>query len=452
MKNTTHSLAALAAAIIFLLAPACANAQSPLLNFDFENWTTDNQLQPFGWLNNNTYGPDSVIRVSQIPGVTGDGIHLHTEGAYPVEGNYLQYHRLYLCRHRGVPYSGSGIPANFNGYYRYHIVSGDSARMVVVLKKSGVMLSIDSFIITGDQPAFTSFSLPLTTVSVVPDSMIFLAESGTFRVAGATPGSFLDMDELHFTNGGSSYPLLNGNFDTWSTVTVTTPDDWTPFGNVSRSTDSHSGSFAAKLVTGDNGSGVEAGKLLGTTINLSAAPYVDTLSGYYKYSTPGADKGDINIVLWDHVVTGASFTKDFLLTPAATYTYFEVPLNNPINASDFNFFISSSYMSLVSGSTLLIDGLKLKSGNTLGVPALKNEPGSLSFYPAPCKDVVHVSVTGTGSINNAPFVLYNMLGQEIESGAISDNCIYLKNVPNGIYLCLMHAGDQVSYGRIEVLN
>src|SRR4051812_42451485 len=105
MKRNIYNLFSLALAI-FLLAPGRTNAQSPLPNFDFENWTTDNQSQPLGWMTNNTYGADPIIRVNQVTGMTGNGIHLHTEGAFPVQGYIYNTTGYIFAGTGGVPYSG----------------------------------------------------------------------------------------------------------------------------------------------------------------------------------------------------------------------------------------------------------------------------------------------------------------------------------------------------------
>lgn len=455
MKKSYYTFFKSLASALILSLPQLAAAQTPSPNFDFENWTTSIHNEPMGWFQNNTYIPITVTRVSEIAGVTGSAVHIATDSTtLPIPGYVFNTTGNIFMGEGGVPYSGSGIPATLNGYYRYNVVAGDSARIFIALKKSGVMLSLDSFSITGSQPAFTAFSFPLTTISVVPDSIIFMASSGTFIPLGTTPaGSYLDLDELHFENGANSFPLLNGSFDNWHADTTETPDNWSVSGDVSKTTDSHSGSYAIKLVSADNGTGLQSGSAYGTTIDLSAHPLVDTLTGFYKYSTTGADHGFINVILWDHVTTGNSQTKEFLLPPAATYTPFSIPLNNTINASDFNFVISSShYSSVTSGSTLLVDGLKLKPGMPLSTVSVQPKQIKLAFYPVPCKNEVHISFDGLGSVNNAHFVLYNLSGQEVSSGNVTGNTIYLQHMPCGVYVCAISSDDKILYGRIEIGN
>jgi len=65
----------------------------------------------------------------------------------------------------------------------------------------------------------------------------------------------------------------------------------------------------------------------------------------------------------------------------------------------------------------------------------KNE---VTIYPNPASDILHVS----GITTNANFEIYNVLGQKVEEGTVSNNKINLHNMTRGNYFLHVKDKDQ----------
>src|SRR5690606_30777136 len=96
----------------------------------------------------------------------------------------------------GVPYALQAV--KFRGEYRCNIVSGDTAWILVIFKKSGNIISSNFYPITGSQATFTPFMWPVAPMAQVPDSVIIAAISGNELNSTAKQGSWLELDELMF--------------------------------------------------------------------------------------------------------------------------------------------------------------------------------------------------------------------------------------------------------------
>src|SRR5690606_35840621 len=110
----------------------------------------------------------------------------------------------------------------------------------------------------------------------------------------------------------------------------------------------------------------EASVILGDPMQTAGIPItrqVDTLTGYYKYSTTGADNDMLAIYLTTSTGLPIGTPIFHQLTTASNYTYFEVPFSGPIAPERFMMEImSSDYNGIaVDGSTLIIDNLRFKN-------------------------------------------------------------------------------------------
>ncbi len=424
-------------------------AQTGIPNPDFENWTSKSNKLVQGWTDNNVHsGTQSILYVTQVAGVTNSAIRLETKGTWMAIPGYIANTSGNAMQGQGGAPFSAGKPTHMKGYYRYNIISGDSAQIYVIFKKNGTILTRDSFLIIGTRSSFVPFSMPLSPLSVTPDSVVIFATSGiiTSFPANLAPGSYLELDELAFSNGPSNYNLADGSFDNWPTVVVETCDDWQLNANAEKTTDGYSGQYAVKLTTkaGINGS-PEAGELFGSTIPLNKQ-YVDTLVGYYKYSTPASDLGYIEVLLFpDH--QNPPDVLDYTLSPAPSFTRFEIPLIDNDPAGDMSFRVLSSYTIPVNGSELIIDRLELRSGK----PASVNDIGKTQFqvYPNPVKNDLEIHFEN--SFLHASVLVTDIRGNivaNVECRNTAMVSIPLAGAVGGMYFYEIRTGSDIVRGKI----
>src|SRR5690349_10503597 len=107
-------------------------AQIP--NPSFENWTSVTKFYPEVW---RTYGI-----VTRVPGVGGTwAARLQSDPRDPGSPGAVIYGDPENNFAGGVPCSGR--PDSAVGYFRYHILPGDSAWFLVFLKRGGKLISQD---------------------------------------------------------------------------------------------------------------------------------------------------------------------------------------------------------------------------------------------------------------------------------------------------------------------
>lgn len=404
--------------ILLLLSTVCcaAVANAQLSNTGFENWS----LLPYEetsayWITSNyitvpEYGEVTVTKV------TGQGspraIHMETKavGSDFAPGFITNTIGDIESGEGGQPFSVQATA--LNGFYRYNLPAQDTAFIIAMFKKNGAIVSSDTLKIkgTGSQLVFMPFSLPLT-LSVVPDTVILVAVAsnildGTY--AHVQNGSWLELDNLILAGPGAP-PVPNGTFEQWLSRSFETPDDWQRTtemwdgsleSNIKRSTDKHGGTYAAQLITAiDSNIALDAimpGSLSAFGM-LSAAAAVDTLIGYYKYTTTGSDIAAINCTFFKGGLPKGSV--DFPLPAVATYTKFALPLVNPVAGGADSVlveFMSSGYTGggapvvPVAGSTLLIDDIDIKA-YVVGINDVKKEI-AYNIYPNPAKNVLNISL------------------------------------------------------------
>jgi hypothetical protein len=419
-----------------LFALSCVTALSQTIpNGGFENWNTINYDEPDSvWITSNSESivRENVATVSQVTGVSGKAVHIQTviTGTDTLE-SYISNSPDPIDGVGGVPYSQK--PTNITGYYRYNLPGNDSAILIVTFKKSGVVISTDLFMIGGSQATFTPFSFPLT-VSIVPDTVIIAATSSNFlTLAGINNGSWLELDSLAFTGTAITQDIPDGSFETWSSASFEQAAGWAiqPANNdlagITKTTDHYNGSYAIKLVT-ELVTGSSSGLLYSSIANgqqtqalglYGGQPFTlmtDTLTGYYKYITPGNDSGMVDILLKNNGNDIDNIL--FNLAPQANYTYFEVPIAaSSIPDTMLIAFFSSCWSYLFSslsapGSTLYLDNLQLKSQMPppAGVKEINNSPKLINVYPNPAGDVLNFDLRNNtnGDINIA---VYDMTGR-----------------------------------------
>lgn len=372
-----------------------AKAQT-LSNTDFENWTISTYDDPASyWLTGNSDdAPD--VTVHKVAGYqSANAIRLQTidNGVDTIPAFVINGDGDPLSGDGGQPFAGQ--PTAITGFYRSGIGAGDTALLLVVLKANGNILSQDMFKFTGSQSAFTPFSFPINVSSAADSVIIAATSSNAVDWVGVQPGSWIEFDSLEFTGATTQPVITNGNFENWMQVQMQEPDDWQYDGDVKRSTDKYSGTYAAQLTTVDDGTSANAAQVYG---GFAYSGNIDTLSGWYKYATPGTgDSGMVMIMYADG--TGQPVHMEFnSLPPAANYTNFAFPLDDQGNGASIValVFASSSFFGMPEdGSTFLLDKLEVKQQSM----SIKNTAAQLKgvkAYPNPATDVLNVSLTNPG--------------------------------------------------------
>lgn len=257
----------------------------------------------------------------------------------------------------------------------------------------------------------------------------------------------------------------NGGFESWTNVLgmFEDPDGYVSDnvegipGSVSceKSTDTHSGDFAVKLITKLNAEGdIQDGGIISASLDLVTFgltigfPYTErpnTFLGYYKHNP--AVVGDSSVI-YAEFTRGSVIAGDFELVGTATFstiatvsewTLFEADIfwllaGNPDTAIIAG---QASYGTL--GSIFFLDDLAFDIEG-IGVQFL-NGDNNIIVYPNPANEIIHVA-TGT-NIVNAYCVFTNLEGKLIETKKINsiEETISTEHLSEGIYFLQVFNSD-----------
>ena len=318
----------------------------------------------------------------------------------------------------GLPFTGK--PDSIGGYFKSDMHNGDSGYIIILFKKNGFPVALDSISLNGNAKTYTHFQMALQPFFTSPDSIFIVITSG---LPHHTSGNdTLTVDSLYFTNSTSPFP--NGDFENWITVGLDAPDGWnTPNlatiyvggPSVSRSADAFSGKFAMQIQTvlsDDNKTKLGYATLGAVNADTSfsggfaydSIPY--HLVGYYKYTPVGPDTAEAVVVFRKGGKVTGYFP--YKLPPESVYTQFLVPISlssKPDSANivfiSGNFLKKGGYVGL--GSTLLVDDISFVTKPT----QLIASPDTLNF-----KNVVENTTS--------PDMNFTLSGQELfpDSGSV----------------------------------
>ena len=251
--------------------------------------------------------------------------------------------------------------------------------------------------------------------------------------------------------------LPNGGFENWN-LTNDTPANWYihDYGEVTRTTDKHSGVFAVKLVSKyDNlGNVMWASVTLGTNSHFTGMPFTnmtDTLIGYYKYLTTGSDAGSIYFeVLKDGWSIGNGSNYKFM--PTAIYKYFEIPI--AVNDTPDHIYIEFFSSDInggphVYGSTLFLDDLQLKNSPTTFNNVI-SIGSKVVVYPNPAVSTLYIKQTGK-NIKFPEVFIYNFMGDLIYSNRFEEQSgstirVNVGDFAVGLYQYRVSVGDEITTG------
>ncbi len=425
-------------------------------NAGFENWSNFNYDEPIQWFSSNieTVPAFGIPTVTSVVGFSGLSARISTYiiGNDTLKGTIANSNMDILAGEGGVPYSDQ--PTELTGYYSYDLPANDTALLLVIFKSGGVVISTDLFKIkgTGSEPSYVPFTFPLS-LSAVPDSVIIACTaSNLITNQGIANGSWIEYDELAFTGPSVTQAIPNGSFDNWNNETINLPLSWKTFGSgVTQSSDAYSGGFALGLQSVQRGNFVEiSGASSGQEFGMGGFPFslmTDSLVGYYKYLTAGADTAAayVSTSLNGSPVGGGIMA----FYPTSVYTPFSIPVNSNTNPDTMRIeFFSSAADSALDGSILLIDNLDLQSIIT-GINTKANKNSNLfSANPNPVSDKLQISYNG--QVQALQTYIYNSLGEVVYESSSTNNRFEMEvsQLAAGCYWLKMINGDNVSVRKI----
>jgi hypothetical protein len=284
----------------------------------------------------------------------------------------------------GMPYSQK--PTGIRGYYQYNLSGTDSATIFVIFNKGGTTIGGNVFKIGGIHSTYTLFNFNFSPLPLAPDSVILgFASSDVMGNKNGSAGGVLLIDSVSFTGVSTQPSEMNGDFESWQSLTMYRPQGWFTEGSndgngIKRSTDAQSGTFSAELIT--TASTDNNGNPRAQPANVATGYYprdcnnncylqggypysrmIDTLSFYYKYAPVNNDTANVMLTFKKNYVQFAGAQKN--LTAASTYTYVEIPVNLSQAPDSVIVQISSSSWRdsavTFAGSDLKIDRMHFKS-------------------------------------------------------------------------------------------
>ena len=277
--------------------------------------------------------------------------------------------------------------------------------------------------------------------------------------------------------------VTNGNFETWAapaTTKVEAPANWLTADlilayfnqlpasqyfdtkTVTKSTDAHSGSFAASLNTltlqnNNGGSIVFPGfMVLGSrpdTLTIRGLPNAGSPAAarpaqmqlYYKYTGPASDSASVLVYFTSTApggvpaIIGASLA---YFSPSTTYTALTLPIQYAASALPDSVHIqlsSGDAAKLTSGAKLLVDDITF-SGTALAMRADASLQAQLTVSPNPSPAGRFViSSPATPELAAAPLTVLDALGREVlrqpaQAAPTAERTLDLSNLALGIYL------------------
>lgn len=270
--------------------------------------------------------------------------------------------------------------------------------------------------------------------------------TGAWSQATPNPGF-----ETWTTSGFPAYEEPNG----WHTANAQTNIISLATCIKASASDKYAGSYAIKLVTKQIGAPfnqlVPGFATTGTLPSSITGPLTggiaytarpDSITGWYKYTSQGAENGFIGFILFGSAANNAdTIAKAGFATPSVTvgsYTRFTAPLVytasvNPV-ANSMWLLSSSNNDGLTSsiGSTLFVDDLGVVINPSTTSVAEQKRP-DVSLGPNPATEFVMIKNELSAK---AFFSLYDVMGREITTKAIGDseNLVDVSFLNSGLYL------------------
>lgn len=412
-------------------------------NGGFESWSTTTYENPQFFETSNYddhtggfYGVNCTKTTDAYHGnfaviLTTTGSNANPAFAYIANGSPGQSSASYTNSSGGIPYSQK--PTGIRFHYKSNILSGDSATVITIFRKSGVNIGFYKQKIATSSSVYTVYNNTFSpALPITPDTVIFAVASSNVFGNLALVGNSLQIDSVLFTGVSAQPANFNSSFENWQTVQDSKLNGWKLRGGNTQSTDFYTGTYAIELQTLppslSTGNSVASGEAsTGNNIfnNVKGGyPFsnqIDTIVFRYKYiPADPLDNGEFYIYFKKNGIQIAQTNNSLAISPS--YQQVVIPFNTGIAPDTINImFRSSKYPVLNSyvGSDLKVDNLYLKSQKT-----------PISFFNAPLTGCVGQAINlidnsanmanawgwimpggtpGSSTLQN-PIVIYNSTG------------------------------------------
>jgi len=430
----------------------------------FENWTTELLYEDLEWWNSGA--SEGAIVERSTDAVEGNySVYMET-AIDSVYGDTLFGFVLYGEFGEQGPESGLPFlsPADtVKVSLKYNVMPGDTAIMLVSFLKLGSVESMDVFSFTGTQSTWAEYSFPLSIGANVGDRdslVIAFASSNALNEIGITAGSWLMVDDVHFTSSISPVvdEVRNGGFEDWFDVNVVDLDHWRTFNkelasdgeaSARRVAGKQNGTYAVRVETiamyyGDGyvdtiggyiTNGYFPNDFSGNNIPVAySGPLAGRLTGDFKFSPAGqGESGFLGITFYKEGNYIDNFGYEFnSFTPV--FTSFEFDYVLQVLPDSFEI---SLYSGDMPGSSLTMDNLAISD-----ITAIDNYDDlktiDITVFPNPVKESFHVSINGV-SEKATSLKIIDVLGNEVANvplllkGNKLEGTTELNDVSAGVY-------------------
>lgn len=460
------------------------DAQNTVPNGGFENWTSAVYNSPSSFMNNSNFqnfsyyhAPFNVTQSTDaFSGSYAVQIETNTNGVDTCGGfmtNANNTNGNPMTWTGGVPYNDQ--PTGISGHYKYNVAAGDSAIMILIFKNAGSTIGFYFFKIGGNYSNYQPFNFTLSpALPMAADTVIFAVASSNLMNSHGSIGSTLLLDSVTFTGAATQPAQFNGDFETWQSQSIDSPDNWfTPFNGGTGSlqtADAASGNFALQIETvlGSNQNGVPKANAgfasTGTYVQscncmVGGSPFtgvVDTLAFSYKY-TPADPTDSANVSLMFKAAGASMGWAGGYLHATNGYQYMEIPIylfSSPdsviITAQSSNW--ADSTVNFV-GAVLKLDDMHFKGSSSVGIANFKANSNEVSFYPNPMNQTGNLEINSSISLNDAQLRIVDVLGRTVSTMEVTKHNVVINrnNMVSGIYFYeLMNNGKVASTGKIVI--
>lgn len=485
MKSTILKSLALS---LGLGAASVLNAQN-IPNADFESWNSTTRDSLSSW--------KATLGLKKVSGVTGFAGRVETlsssDIASLVAGNISC---ITGCTGnipaKGIPISTSGA---FNISFSYRSSAGSQTPVIAV-----AFIGADGNVIGGSAGvyfstlnsgvnSFTSKSIsslivtnPFSMISSVPSTAkeILVGFFPEIPTSGAkTVGSFLEIDNLAITIGGSSVTVPNNAFENWISSTTNLPNGWNTSenylkGSVDKATPGSNSNSALQLKTGTLLSAVTSGSAtLGSVVydqNGNVVKYVPSfkvdanpLSIHFDYKYAPANNSDsayVEVILTKNkagVTTKVGGTYA-LLSAQNTYKSVSVPVvllsgETSADSAIIEFNSSRGEVGTVTkavGSTLTVDNVRFTYDVAIGIESLDVNAG-LKLYPNPSNGFINVENANAEDFVITILTTNGKLVKSFVVNSLSAKNVDLTSLSKGLYI-VKFEGKNANYTTKLTLN
>lgn len=424
--------------IVLMLSALAFGQMGYLENGGFENWTyRDSTVQVLDWNYVNVIGSDLVQRIENGP---HQNYACRLETIQRENGDTTTSYLAF-----GDFSSGSFRPAIYTSYVdslvfwgRWNMAPGDTGMVQVIQYIDGNPQPVyHKHLYAGVQEEWTRVAIRM--ISPAQDSLRILIHTRSYGTdAVPTPGSYLELDNVHFVdNQFTPDPLPNFSFESWYVNKYEDPDGFYSLNqtmnaigrvpNTNKTTDAYDGEYAVKLTvdTTSPQRGVLTNAKYFNWQLESGAPYSampDSFSGFYKADVINGDsaymqiyfsRNDTIIWYWSQYVDST-----------VGWTPINLSIDLPSRPDSMRIYCRSSNQ---IGSALYLDEFYFHGGD-LGMDEVEL---SIGLYPNPTSD--RLTIHSTSYLKQINVLTLD--GTVVQSSRPQSNLTELdiRTLPSGTY-------------------